>query len=1562
MPAPAGGFADKIGNRYEAQYLVWAAMDLLDGERQSLRWEGVGDEFQGIEYRSRIADGTTEVVQCRSNHDREWTISALSGKGVLAAIRKQLMDTGADRFTLILAGRATDLHALIQRASASGSIATFQQSLSQPLGLAFTRLLSQWGLSNSAGDQDLARQWLSRTRVLEHCTPESIDRLAEKRCADLFEGPPATTRAAIREVLEENLGKEITADLLVSLLRSDRYKIVPRDWGRLPDQVEAVQNLRDRFRNQLSRLLIRQRLIPRSETETVLKAISDPQGSKVILLHGGAGNGKSGVLYETVCRLADTGTCVIPLRLDNALPSGNLLRYSREILQLPDTPVRCAARLSPGRRSVVVIDQLDAVRWAGIHSTSAWDVTLELLDTAIHNPNVSVVVACRTFDMKDDPNLRNWRSQQAAAGRIQEIEVKPLDSSTVEAVLKDGNGISATPRQVALLRNPLMLSLWCDLSDRGVDLKGVAASSHLLTEHWKSVKRRLAERHAVTNQIAEQVVSEILGWTENQGRLDFPAQLVVDQAVLDALASESYLDRLDQVRFRVAHQRYLDHQIALAVFREILKAETSIAHWLRGTDQSLMRREQVRQVLALLRDGDSIAYARAIEELLAAEGVREHIRDLVLRLLAEFTPPLEEEVLLLLKLAREDRWTRRIRHRTFTNPVWWQILIERGALQQWLAAEKLEDWKWAAWASSRLAEQDPQAVSDLLVALSRDGGLDPARRLHCLPFSAEHDTPATAKWRFRAQRRGEMRCESYEVAHVAKGSPAAALRYALHLIRWELAHLAHPGLMPKAPPEKFERFSSHRQGNIAALHAIATALPRETWQAVGPHLLRHLRRLERRRRAMSKEDRRLAWNYPGRNLNAVMRMMLSTAAAALAATDSPWLWQKVSPFLALRSRTAMRLSAEVIGVLRSRLPEAAVKWLTDDLRRLGFRGTQYDLRRYWHGRAVLRHVWDVAPEARSSLLEAIQRFHDGYERQNLEIRQGYVREGHPDVFRNLVGLPQYLLLSALPPDVLDASTREKLAQWDSKFCLNPKRLRRARSTRWFLSKPDDWKPESRSTRLRSMRDLIPPAQVARVPDRAWIEMAMPAWAERMAQRWKGGNRLSIETPDRLTESAFRHAAKTNPARFVRLAQSLPLDAADHWFEAILDAASTTEPDKNVAAPDWKAASSAEIEQCLIRLAGRDGKHLAMTLARLVRARPDEAWSDSTIDRICTLAVSHEDPGAEEFSVRSGNGDISDENVVQTSINCTRGVAVEAVKRLLWKKPEKRPQFIEVAKRTVCDPHPAVRVAAIGLAGPLLNDDPDLAISLLETACGGDDLRVLRSFHLNHLLRYLWWRCDPRVEAIIERMASSGLEKVEELGAFFSTVVALRRDRMQGVFAQCSKGTTHQRKGVATALARLTDPAPEGRSAANLLHAFFNDPEPAVAGAAASVFRDDAVLRSPLGPELAAKFVASEQFARDPDDLIFPLTEYAGDLVPFQPVLADLVRRATTDMSGLNGDLRRSGFGFADRASECILRIYEWAQGPQHAAIRSWCLDQFDALVASGDHSVERALTQIDSDA
>lgn len=1560
MASPRGGFADKIGNRFEANYLVMAALGLLDGELRSLRWEGVGNEFEGIEYRSRLADGTTEAVQCKSNRDKAWTLAALASAGLLAAMRVQLTN-GVDRFALILASKATDLHSLCQRARASASIGAFRQSLSGPLALQFERLLSFWNLSCTAEDQESARHWLSRIRVDEHCTPEYVDRAAERRCADLFEGPPGTTRAAIRDILEEHLGQEITADLLVSLLRSDRFKINPRDWGRLPDHVAGVQRLCDRFRSQLGRLLIRGQLIPRTESEAALKAIVDPAGPRTVLLHGGAGTGKSGVLYELAVRLAESGTCVIPLRLDNALPSGNLLRYSREMLGLPDTPGRCASRMSPGRRSVVMVDQLDAVRWAGVHSNSAWDVTLELLDEAMHTPDVSVVVACRTFDMKDDPNLRHWRSEQAIAGRIQEIEVKPLDDAIVSKALGHDGGVPPNKKQAGILRNPLMLSMWCELSDRGVDVRGISASSQLMSEHWKSVKRRLSDRHGMSDGTCEQAVDAIRAYLESQGRLDFPAQIVANQRALDALASESFLDRLDQSRFRVSHQRYLDHQVALAVFRDVIRVGSSVCKWLLGSEQTLARREQVRHVLALLRDGQPDRYLAALTELLASSGTREHIRDLALRLLAEVDAPLDGEVSLVLGLAKDREWIRRVRHRILVNPTWWRLLLERGVLRQWVISQNRDDWSWAAWVCGRFAEHDPESISEFLIAVSREAGFDPDRRLHCLPFDPQHDTATMAVWRFRAQRRGEIPCEPHDCEHVAKDNPVAGLRCAVHVLRWTLAHMAHPGLMPKSPPQQLLQHSAYNTRHRIALALASAAMPREAWLNVAPLLLRELRRLQRRRRSLPREERGNAWSSPSKSVNATMRAMLSAAAIALAPTDSAWVWQQLQPFLGLRSRTAARLSAEVIGALRGPLPPAAVAWVLDDLRRLAARGSQFQLSRYWHGRAVVRHVWDSAPEARADLVDAIRRFHDPYERQNVKMRRSYVRDGYPDSCRNLVGLPQYLLLSALPPEAMDDATRERLAQWDSKFCTSNRRLRRPRPSGWLLSRPDAWKSRKWAP-IRSCGELVPSARLSKVPDRAWIEMASPGWAARIALRWKCGGRFRVDTPERACEATFRQAARTNPGRFVRLAFRLPLDAADFWFESVLEAAAATEPDKERAAVDWRAASAPEVERCLARLAERDGKYLAMALARLVQARPHEAWSESTVHRICSLATCHHDPKSSDDIIGDADGNVTGENVVQMSINCTRGVAVDAIKRLLWTRPENRERLVEAANEAVRDPHPAVRVAAVGLAGPLLGSDPEQALALMAEACGGQDVRVLHSFHLHHLLQYVWWRCDPRVEAIIERMATSGQKGTEDRGAFFATVIALRKGRMQSVFVRCVAGTILQRTGVALALAHLTDSTPEGRDAATRLAEFFNDPDTDVAGAAASVFRDQDILNSPVGPELAKKFALSDHFVRDPDDLVYPLAESTVDLVPYQTALASIVARATTDMLGMNGDIRRSTFGFSDRASECILRIYARAQGSEHASVRSWCLDQFDALLATGDQFGEQALARLDSDA
>jgi len=486
--------------------------------------------------------------------------------------------------------------------------------------------------------------------------------------------------------------------------------------------------------------------------------------------------------------------------------------------------------------------------------------------------------------------------------------------------------------------------------------------------------------------------------------------------------------------------------------------------------------------------------------------------------------------------------------------------------------------------------------------------------------------------------------------------------------------------------------------------------------------------------------------------------------------------------------------------------------------------------------------------------------------------------------------------------------------------------------------------------------------MALVPDRAWLNLASPEWAARISERWARHGRPSFETPQSLAEATLRRAAKSNPRRFVRLALRLPQDAPDFWFEAIIDAASSVEPDEDLAATDWEAASALEIEECLARIPGTINRELAMKISWLVGGRPTESWTDQTISLICTWATGHEDPPLEQATESAGSDDELDfHGVITQSINCARGVAIWAIARILWEQPNRREQFLRVAQAAVRDPHPAVRAASIDFVGPLLNDEPDCALALLETACASDR-RILGSHELEALLRHLWSRPERRVEGIVERMTTSGLATIEERGAYFATVIAVLESRLTEVAARCAGGNVNQRKGAATALAQLVGPTHEAVVDPNRLSTFFDDEDPAVASAAAKVFDRGEVMRSPLGPMLASQFVASRQFARDPDDLVTGLEDFTGDLLPFQVVLSQIVDRATTDTSGLNGGIPRGGFRFADRTAECILRVYERAAGTGDVKIRSWCLDQIDALIASGNQYGEQILARIDSDA
>ncbi|MEK6702472.1 MAG: hypothetical protein AABZ53_09425, partial [Planctomycetota bacterium] len=281
MGLPAGGFADKVGNRHEALYVVSAALEVYRSNRASLRWEGLGGLFRGIEYRLTLQGGSIECVQCKGA-EKNWTIGMLDAEGVLSAIKSQLTSAHASRFVLILAGTARPFRELTERALMFQPDVPFVGLLTKAQGSAFKQMLKYWQLPDDTDGHEQARAWLSRTCVHEHRTLDLAKKEVERECEDCFKGPVSASWAAIRDILEVHLGQSISADKLLEVLRSDPYKIEPRDWSRVPDAIKSVNALRDRFLAQLKRRLIRGQLLARPESQLLLNAIGTAGGPGVL--------------------------------------------------------------------------------------------------------------------------------------------------------------------------------------------------------------------------------------------------------------------------------------------------------------------------------------------------------------------------------------------------------------------------------------------------------------------------------------------------------------------------------------------------------------------------------------------------------------------------------------------------------------------------------------------------------------------------------------------------------------------------------------------------------------------------------------------------------------------------------------------------------------------------------------------------------------------------------------------------------------------------------------------------------------------------------------------------------------------------------------------------------------------------------------------------------------------------------------------------------------------------------------------------------------------------------
>lgn len=306
---------------------------------------------------------------------------------------------------------------------------------------------------------------------------------------------------------------------------------------------------------------INKSIIHRKESETcykeVLKGIS-------IIIHGKAGSGKSGCILELINQFKKDNIVYLALNLDRRIPEGTSEQYGHSF-GLPASPVFCLNAVSKDQEAVLILDQLDAIRWTSNHSSTSLEVCKEMIREVSHfnerrEKKIILVFVCRTFDLQNDSGIKllvSTNKEKSELGSWKEISISEMDDENVKAIV--GNIYNSLSQKLkVLLRTPANLYIWTNLDEKR--RRNIYVTSSDLVKQWWEQLRYKCERFGISSTQLNDLKDAIVSNIDKIGRLMVPDYLLTNYS---KLATEQLLSNglllSDGKSIGFVHQIFYDY-------------------------------------------------------------------------------------------------------------------------------------------------------------------------------------------------------------------------------------------------------------------------------------------------------------------------------------------------------------------------------------------------------------------------------------------------------------------------------------------------------------------------------------------------------------------------------------------------------------------------------------------------------------------------------------------------------------------------------------------------------------------------------------------------------------------------------------------------------------------------------------------------------------------------------------------------------------------------------------------------------------------------------------------
>lgn len=1535
MAFEPGGYADKLGNRYEGRWIVKQLLRLLNEEIRSVTVQAVGDDEHGVDLIIRNNDGVQEYQQCkaRNGSKESWNVVDLNLRGIFAFAKFQLDRGLNNKFTLISGIPGTLLEDIGESARKSnGNPEDFYKYQIKDVGKirleTFETYCKYNNLNpNDISDRAIAFDYLKRTYIISWSDDQNGFSELAGWASILIDGQPEVVIAFLTDFAQDNMRKTLVANDVWLALCTQGFN--PRRLANDKRVAPAVQELQTIFKDSIEPILIENNLICRNETKIILNAIDK---NDLIILYGAPGYGKSGVLYELTEALKNNGNPYIPIRLDRQEPQNTPKQFGLDI-GLPASPVSCLESLTSTQTGVLILDQLDALRWTSVHSRNALDVCKTMIRDAINlkkaGKPISVIVSCRTFDLQNDPEIKQWLENNDFKNKTVRIEVELLSDESVGKIV-DNTGISFSSLsnyQKLILRSIQHLAMWVIIRKNG-GIPKFQSGTQLMRTFWKDRYQRLSE-NGVNGMLVDSVLDAIVDYMEENGKIYAPRSLISDEKIYTELNTLGII-RTDCNRILFWHQSYLDFRIADRLLRHIHKRQKNIINWLGPKEkQSLFRREQLKQVLLLLCDEDPDAFLANIKDILASKAVRFHLKHLTLEIIGQIEHPSQTLCEYLMSLFLESYWQSHIMEAVFLGkPQYVQFLMDKNIVCEWLDSDNQRETM--LWLLRTVSEKIGDQVSNILSQQICRGGEWPEKILGAIGWQVESESDSVFHLRIQLARMGVV-SDLIFWSKLAKERPMRAIQLIeAALSTWDSPSLKDNKLSNGKRRSRFEEWYSEDMNvlkNVASSHAF------ETWDLLMPHIER-LTSIK-----VDKYDDTLDdWldkeiyklDRGNASLTHGIPKMVCVAGCMLAKNNPRDFLKRSQNLNGSISPVIQEILMNSYASLPIEYSDHAIGYLLDDTQRFemgtGYREPKWALAQ----RLIEVHSAYCSEELFRKIENAIIYYHSPNEKRNAEYWLKIRKEG---CFRDFWGRTQYFLLPALCPKRRSEDTNGLIGVLQLRYAKYSKDdfLYGSRMTGGWVGSPLDSK------------------KLHKISDKAWLGII-----NNKKIPISSTTRLKQIGPDRVAESTistFAHdlgvIAKCYPERFGKLALKFPKDVHPAYLAAILDGIKAVKPGEmsEDEKSSWEPATVATIEKIFENVKLCDDYNVANNFCWLMSNRATENWSNKAIDKLLGYAISHPNPEIGKLNVRRANsndGEFSIYDLEQNSINCIRGVAALAIGELLWEHPDLFEKFKLGLEHLVNDFHPAVRVSSLDACMPVLNINKDLAVELFLHACR-DELKVAASRHAIQYFNYCVENYVVKLSPIIIQMMNSEDNEIAESGA--KEVCA--RWIFYGLFEKeleiCKNGSTAQKKGVAEVAAHFLCKPEFAEKCKKLLEPLFNDKDKDVRQKSRNAFYNKCEILNLSNIHSFTKiFIKSQAFVDDPTGILYTFKDYPKSLVPFSESIFTICEQFVGPLADLSKDPSLGIAHDVDDVSTLILRLYEQSKDI-NPEIMNKCLDMWDML-------------------